>query len=109
MAQQDKITISAVDESNLLVKTINAKHPFVKPMCLISKKFVVGTDFTSGRGIDLEINGATGSFFTVVQTENSGAKAILGFTETVTSPAKLTIATATSTTNIVVFVWCKLT
>lgn len=89
------------DGDELLVKALSPAPPFRKANAQILKHYIVGTDFTSGDDVVLQIPGITKAL--VVATTNVGAiKAYVEAADSTGTGKKFTFSSVT--TNLKVFI-----
>lgn len=104
--QVKRIEVSKSKE--IYVDCRNAIFPFEKDSFILAHRYVVGTDFTSGDNLRLDLDGAQTILFAAAKTP-SGTLLTIAETDlaTETSDASrqgLSLTTGTSTTDIQVFV-----
>lgn len=102
MAQTD-ISVK-LNSDAVLVDRRNAQHPFLKNVIILSERYVVGTDFTSGNGLDVYLYGAKKILLAIAKTPSG---TLLTITETIVTTAGnlyIKLATGTSTTDIQLYV-----
>ena len=92
----------------LYVDRTNKYTPFKKSTHIFCHRYVVGTDFTSGDNLRLDIDGAQKILFAVAKTP-SGTLLTIAETDLATETSDVTrqgisLTTGTSTTDIEIFV-----
>ena len=88
--------------SERLADVRNAYFPFEKNVLIFCHRYVVGTDFTSGDDLLIELDGAQEILFAVAKTPSN---TLLSLTEAALSTRTgKSITTGTSTTDIEIFI-----
>uniref|UniRef100_A0A6H1ZGT6 Tail protein n=1 Tax=viral metagenome TaxID=1070528 RepID=A0A6H1ZGT6_9ZZZZ len=88
--------------NEMLADFRNPQFPFLKGVFIVTHRYVVGTDFTSGDSLLIQLDGAQSVLFAAVKTPTNS---FLTITEAaLTAPRQgVSLATGTSTTDIEVF------
>lgn len=97
-----------LDGDEIYLDARNAVHPFRQGSIIYAKRYVVGTDFTSGDNIRLDIDGAQSILFAAAKTP-SGTLLTIAETDLATETSDtarqgISLTTGTSTTDIEVLV-----
>lgn len=97
-----------LDGDEIYIDTRNPIFPFNKSVLVYTKRYVVGTDFTSGDNIRVDVDGAQSILFAVAKTP-SGTLLTIAETDLATETSDATrqgisLTTGTSTTDIEVLV-----
>lgn len=97
---QTTITVHPRTDNAVLRDDSSPRYPVRKPVITICQKYIVGTDFTSGNGLDIVLHGCKKVLFRAFFIE---AGTVLTASESGSAPT-ITVATATSTTNIMAYI-----
>lgn len=97
-----------LDCDEMLVDARNGVHPFKQGFIIYNKRYVVGTDFTSGDNLRIDIDGAQSISFAAAKTP-SGTLLTIAETDLATetgdtSRQGISLTTGTSTTDIQVLI-----
>lgn len=97
-----------LDGDEIYIDARNAVHPFKKGTIVYAKRYVVGTDFTSGDNLRVDIDGCQSVLFAVAKTP-SGTLVTIVETDLATETGDTTrqgksLTTGTSTTDLEVFI-----
>lgn len=97
-----------LDGDEIYIDTRNAVHPFKQGVIVYTKRYVVGTDFTSGDSLRIDIDGCQSVLFAVAKTPTNTLVSIVETdlaTETGdTKRQGVSLTTGTSTTDLEVFI-----
>jgi len=103
--------IKVVEADELFADLRNAIHPFTKDVIILAHRYIVGTDFTSGNNLRLDIDGAQQILFAAAKTP-SGTLLTIAETDLATETSDttrqgLSLTFGTSTTDIEIFIIYK--
>lgn len=97
-----------LDGDEIYIDARNAVHPHKQGSIVYAKRYVVGTDFTSGDSLRIDLDGCQTVLFAVAKTP-SGTLLTIVETDLATETSDTTrqgksLTTGTSTTDIEVFI-----
>lgn len=97
-----------LDGEDIFVDARNPVHPIKKGTITYLKRFVVGTDFTSGNNLRIDVDGAQSILFAIAKTPSN---TLLTITETDlatetgdTTRQGRSLTTGTATTDVQVYI-----